>query len=161
VPNRSADVLRQRDLIKAGVERHGFDYGGGFTMFPRHTIALALLSFDRSDREQRQAVRELFPELIAEASALGYAPYRSHTAFMDRIAEQYDANDNALGPSGRRRPDGRLRLAAVRAGPDRGRNAGPSRLPRARPVAAGQHGSPGRDPGVGAVHRPHRRPVPA
>jgi len=96
-PNRSADVLRQRDLIKAGVERHGFDYGGGFTMFPRHTIALALLSFDRSDPEQRQAVRELFPELIAEAGVLGYAPYRSHTAFMDLIAAQYHANDNALG----------------------------------------------------------------
>ena len=96
-PNRSADVLRQRDLIKAGVERHGFDYGGGFTMFPRHTIALALLSFDRADPAQRQAVRELFPELIAEARALGYAPYRSHIAFMDHIAEQFDAHDNALG----------------------------------------------------------------
>jgi hypothetical protein len=26
----------------------------------------------------------------------GCAPYRSHTAFMDLIADQYDANDSAL-----------------------------------------------------------------
>ena len=74
-----------------GWTRHGFDYAGGFTLNPRHAIALALVSFDRDDEAQAAEVAALFPELIADAAAAGYAPYRSHLAFMDLIAEQYDA----------------------------------------------------------------------
>jgi len=32
----------------------------------------------------------------AATAGAGCAPYRSHTAFMDLIADQYDANDSAL-----------------------------------------------------------------
>lgn len=95
-PTRGADVLRQRDLVKAAVRRHGFDYAGGFTMFGRHTVSLALVSFDRASSEDRASVRALFPELLAEARTLGYAPYRAHTAFMDLVADCYDADDSAL-----------------------------------------------------------------
>ena len=77
-------------LIRDRVEEHGFDYAGGFTLNPRHAIALALISFDRDDHAQAAEVAELFPELIADAAAAGYAPYRSHVAFMDLIADQYD-----------------------------------------------------------------------
>jgi 4-cresol dehydrogenase (hydroxylating) len=83
-------------LIRARVESRGFDYAGGFTLNPRHAIALALVSFDRDDPEQAAQVRALFPELIADAAAAGYAPYRSHVAFMDLIADQYDAHGSAL-----------------------------------------------------------------
>jgi 4-cresol dehydrogenase (hydroxylating) len=77
------------------VEEHGFDYAGGFTTFPRHAIALALVSFDKSDPSERDAVRQLFPQLITDAAAAGYAPYRAHLAFMDTIADQYDFNGHA------------------------------------------------------------------
>ena len=95
-PSRGEDVLRQRDLLRTGVTRHGFDYAGGFTMYGRHTIALALVSFDRDDAADRAAVRALFPELLADAAEQGYGPYRSHTAFMDLIAAHYGAGDGAL-----------------------------------------------------------------
>ncbi|HEU0102977.1 MAG TPA: FAD-binding oxidoreductase [Mycobacteriales bacterium] len=95
-PSRSADVLRQRDLLRTGITRYGFDYAGGFTMYGRYTIALALVSFDRDDAEERAAVRALFPELLAEAAAHGYGTYRSHTAFMDLIAAHFGADDGAL-----------------------------------------------------------------
>jgi 4-cresol dehydrogenase (hydroxylating) len=36
------------------------------------------------------------PDLVADAAAAGYAPYRSHTAHMDHIADQYDDGDSAL-----------------------------------------------------------------
>lgn len=95
-PTRGEDVLRQRDLVKALVRRHGFDYAGGFTLYGRHTISLALVAFDRSDQQQRSAVRALFSQVVDEAAALGYAPYRAHTAFMDLIADRYCAGDDAL-----------------------------------------------------------------
>ncbi len=95
-PPTGADAVRQMRLIRARVEARGFDYAGGFTLNPRHAIALALVSFDRDDPSQTADVAALFPELIADAAAAGYAPYRSHTAFMDLIADQYDANDSAL-----------------------------------------------------------------
>jgi 4-cresol dehydrogenase (hydroxylating) flavoprotein subunit len=95
-PPTGRDAVRQMQLIRARVEQHGFDYAGGFTLNPRHAIALALVSFDRDDEAQAAEVVALFPALIADAAAAGYAPYRSHLAFMDLIAEQYDANDSAL-----------------------------------------------------------------
>jgi 4-cresol dehydrogenase (hydroxylating) len=95
-PPTGRDAVRQRDLIRARVEAHGFDYAGGFTLFPRHAIALALVSFDRDDAAQTAGVAALFPELVADAADAGYAPYRSHVAFMDLIADQYAANDSAL-----------------------------------------------------------------
>ena len=38
----------------------------------------------------------LFPHLLAQASRIKAAPYRSHVAFMDQIAAQYDFGDQAL-----------------------------------------------------------------
>jgi len=95
-PPTGTHAVRQMALIRARVEARGFDYAGGFTLNPRHAIALALVAFDRDDPRQCADVSVLFPELVAAASAAGYAPYRSHTAFLDLIAKQYDAGDNAL-----------------------------------------------------------------
>jgi len=95
-PPAGEHAVRQRQLIRGRIEEYGFDYAGGFTMFPRHAIALALISFDRSDPGQATAVAKLFPELVRDAARQGYAPYRSHVAFMDLIAEQFGFNDHAL-----------------------------------------------------------------
>jgi 4-cresol dehydrogenase (hydroxylating) len=91
-----ADVVAQMRLIRARIEARGFDYAGGFNLYFRHAIALAAVAFDRDDPAQGAEVAALFPELIADASAAGYAPYRAHTAFMDLIADQYNAHDSAL-----------------------------------------------------------------
>jgi len=50
-PPRGRDVVAQMRLVRARVEEYGFDSAGGFTMFSHHAIALALISFDRSDRQ--------------------------------------------------------------------------------------------------------------
>jgi 4-cresol dehydrogenase (hydroxylating) len=94
-PPKGADALRQAQLIRRRVEEFGFDYAGGFMTFPRHAIALALISFDKSNLEERRAVRNLLPELIKDAAAERCAPYRAHIAFMDLVADQYDFNDHA------------------------------------------------------------------
>jgi len=95
-PPTGRDAVRQMEVMRARVEEHGFDNDGGFTLNPRHAIALALVSFDRDDAGEAAHVAALFPQLIADASAAGYAPYRSHLAFMDLIADQYATNDSAL-----------------------------------------------------------------
>lgn len=95
-PPTGEDAVRQMRLVRDRVERYGFDYSGVFIMNPRHAIALAPIPFDGDDPDQCERVARLIPELIADASAAGYASYRTHTAFMDLVAEQYDANDHAL-----------------------------------------------------------------
>lgn len=95
-PPTGRDALKFTGMIRRAVEAHGFDYTGGFTLFPRHAVALGVVSFDKSSEEDRRAVQELFPAVIAEASVEGAAPYRSHLAFMDLIAAEYDTNEHAL-----------------------------------------------------------------
>ena len=95
-PATAKDANRQHELIQSSIELAGFDYAGGFTLQGRYAIALALLAFDRSNVTQSQKVEGLFGDLINEASALGYAPYRAHLAFMDQISEQYDFNQHAM-----------------------------------------------------------------
>jgi 4-cresol dehydrogenase (hydroxylating) len=94
-PPKGADAARQVQLIRRRVEQFGFDYAGGFATFPRHAITLALISFDKANPDERRAVRRLFPELIKDAAAQRYALYRTHVAFMDVVADQYDFNDHA------------------------------------------------------------------
>ena len=62
-PPTGRDAVRQMRLIRARVEARGFDYAGGFTLNPRHAIALALVSFDRDDPAEVPEVAALFPEL--------------------------------------------------------------------------------------------------
>ncbi|WP_375423726.1 FAD-binding oxidoreductase [uncultured Friedmanniella sp.] len=94
-PPNGADALAQMRLIRRRVNEYGFDHVGGLTLFGRHAVTLALLSFDRADPERRASVQEVFPRLVADAAAQGYAPYRAHVAFMDLIAEQYGWGDHA------------------------------------------------------------------
>lgn len=95
-PATARDTHRQHQFIQSHIEQAGFDYAGGFVLQGRYAIALALLAFDREHATQPQQVQSLFERLITEASALGYAPYRAHLAFMDQISEQYDFNHHAM-----------------------------------------------------------------
>jgi 4-cresol dehydrogenase (hydroxylating) len=121
-----ADAVEAMRMIRAEVERCGFDYAGGFTLFPRHAIALSLVAFDRENASQCESVATLMHTLIAMSRDRGQAPYRSHVAFMDDIARSYgdgglaglkDLLKDALDPLGVLSPGkqgvwpGRSRLA--------------------------------------------------
>lgn len=95
-PPKGADAVRQLRLVRKRLNEFGFDYAGGFTTFPRHAISLALISFDKSSPEQCANVRTVFPKLIEDAAAAGYASYRAHVNFMDMISDQYDWGDHAV-----------------------------------------------------------------
>ena len=84
-----------RQLVGTLVESRGLDYAAGFMLWPRHVIAMCLVSFDRSDSAQRSVVDGLMTSVIQAAGAAGFAPYRAHVAHMDVAAAQYSFNDHA------------------------------------------------------------------
>jgi 4-cresol dehydrogenase (hydroxylating) flavoprotein subunit len=76
--------------------RRGFDYLGVFLAGRRYLSHVVELIWDGSDAQQASAVRELLGVLIEDAAAEGYGEYRTHLAFMDLAARQFDFNDHAL-----------------------------------------------------------------
>ncbi len=52
--------------------------------------------FNKNDADLTRRGRELYVQLAAETSMLGYGDYRAHISFMDHAAAMYDFNDHAL-----------------------------------------------------------------
>ncbi len=95
-PLRGADALRQAQVIKARAAEHGFDYMGAFHAGPRYMNHIFELIWDAGNAEQIASAHELFTRLVKEAKEDGHGEYRTHVAFMDLVADQYDFNDHAL-----------------------------------------------------------------
>ncbi|MDP9027568.1 MAG: FAD-binding oxidoreductase [Actinomycetota bacterium] len=103
----TADAVdRLRALVGPRVEAAGLDFTVGFMLWPRHVVAMTLVTFDKSDATQASAVGELIGSVIAAAAAAGFGIYRSHVTHMDVAAEQYSFNDHAA-----RRFAGRIKSA--------------------------------------------------
>ena len=95
-PMTGGHARRINDLVRSRVHEFGFDHLCGFYCEPRAFRFVNTLIFRKNDPDQMARVRELFPVLINEAAALGYAEYRTHLAYMDTVAATYDFNDNAM-----------------------------------------------------------------
>ena len=96
VPLRGSEGMRAAEMVRSRSAEYGFDYLGVFLAGRRYMNHVVELLFDGSDAEQTRAVRDLFGVLIEDAAAEGYGEYRTHLAFMDLVAHQFDFNDHAL-----------------------------------------------------------------
>ena len=96
LPLRGRDAMRASEKIRARVEEYGFDYMGAWHAGQRYMNHVVELIWDGGDAQQVAAIRELFAVLVKEAAAEGHGEYRTHLAFMDLVAEQFDFNDHAL-----------------------------------------------------------------
>jgi 4-cresol dehydrogenase (hydroxylating) flavoprotein subunit len=96
LPLRGRDALRAAEKIRARVEEFGFDYMGAWHAGQRYLNHVVEIMWDGSDEGQVHAVRDLFALLITDAAAEGHGEYRTHLAFMDLVAQQFDYNDHAL-----------------------------------------------------------------
>jgi 4-cresol dehydrogenase (hydroxylating) len=96
LPLRGADALRASAKIRARVEEYGFDYMGAWHCGQRYMNHVVELIWDGGDPEQVAAIRELFGLLVTDAAADGHGEYRTHIAFMDHVARQFDFNNHAL-----------------------------------------------------------------
>jgi 4-cresol dehydrogenase (hydroxylating) len=95
-PTTGADATKQYEMVRDRMHEYGFDYMSVFAIGWREMHHVVMLIFDRRDPDERRRAHELFEVLVEEAAAEGYGEYRAHLQYMDRIAQTYSWNDNAL-----------------------------------------------------------------
>jgi FAD/FMN-containing dehydrogenase len=62
---------------------------------PRALVLLFGLPMSRDPAQNRQS-REIFERLVEVSAENGWAEYRTHIAFMDKVADMYSFNDHAM-----------------------------------------------------------------
>lgn len=96
LPTTGEDATKQYRIVRDLHHKYGFDYIGEFLVGWREMHHILMLSYDRTDLDQRKRAHELLEAMIANAAKAGYGEYRAHIAFMDQIAATYNWNDGAL-----------------------------------------------------------------
>ena len=104
-PLTGADARRLVTLLRPLVEGAGLDHGPAFILTPRSIVHICPVIYDTTNEAQVRAAFDLYPQLVRATAQAGYGVYRSHLAFMDLVAEQYDWGGGALGRFNRRLKD--------------------------------------------------------
>lgn len=89
-------ALEQFKRMKARYDEFGQDYYTSFTMGQRHINNVNLILYNRDDPVIMDRIRRLFPVLIADTKAHGYAEYRTHLDYMQTVAGSFDFNNGAM-----------------------------------------------------------------
>ncbi|MPT47873.1 MAG: FAD-binding oxidoreductase [Sphingobium sp.] len=97
IPFTGEAALRLDQAMREIAGRHGVLGPVGMLCNPRSMVAACMLMFDASDPDQVKAARNAARDLYAQARDWGCAPYRSHVALVDEVAETFSFNDDALG----------------------------------------------------------------
>ena len=96
VPTSGNKAMELYELASSRFFEHGFDYFGGFTFLQRFMINTSVIIYNKDDASMRQGAMDLFRKLVVDAGAQGYGGYRTHLAFMDDMAQQFDFNNHAM-----------------------------------------------------------------
>jgi 4-cresol dehydrogenase (hydroxylating) len=94
-PLRGSDVARQNALVHDLLQGSGVDYDPAMILGQRHAINVNQLYFDTHDERRTRAAYELYPRLVMASAQAGFGLYRTHLAFMDVVAEQFDFSNHA------------------------------------------------------------------
>ncbi|WP_262106621.1 FAD-binding oxidoreductase [Arthrobacter sp. Marseille-P9274] len=95
IPARGHEVYEFYQEAKQLYREYGFDLYIGYHLYPRHMVHVTMIFFENDNEEMLARARELYGRLLDAARRRGYAPYRSHVDYMDRIAEGFDFNNHA------------------------------------------------------------------
>lgn len=95
IPARGEAVYEFYQEAKRLYSKYGFDLYIGYHLYPRHMVHVTMIFFERGNEEMLARARALYTELLDFARERGYAPYRSHVDYMDRISDGFDFNDHA------------------------------------------------------------------
>ncbi|KAK4545293.1 hypothetical protein LTR36_003473 [Oleoguttula mirabilis] len=76
-------------------ESEGFDAMCDFFMHGRHAVFVCMLCFDKTNRQQTEAIDRIFHKLFEEGKRRGFSKYRAHVDHMDMVSDQMDFNDHA------------------------------------------------------------------
>ncbi|RAN78163.1 hypothetical protein B5P43_17350 [Bacillus sp. SRB_336] len=96
IPARGEEVYAFYQEAKRLYAKYSFDLYIGYHLYPRHMVHVTMIFFERGNAEMLARARALYTELLDAARARGYAPYRSHVDYMDRIADGFDFNNHAI-----------------------------------------------------------------
>jgi 4-cresol dehydrogenase (hydroxylating) len=84
-----SETLKQMEMAKRIMARHGLDYVGEFIVGWRDMHHVVDLLFDRSDAEQTRKAYACYDELLHAFAKEGYGMYRANTAFAEKVAATY------------------------------------------------------------------------
>ena len=86
---KGSETLKQMQLAKRILGKHGFDYVGEFIVGWRDMHHVIDLLYDRTDPEQMKAAYACYDELVHAFAEQGYGVYRTSTAFAEKVAATY------------------------------------------------------------------------
>ncbi|KAF2645825.1 FAD-linked oxidase-like protein [Massarina eburnea CBS 473.64] len=95
IPSSGAAVLEWVKTARKVCEDQNFDLFCDFFMHERHVIFVNMMTFDKTNPDDRQSVQNIFQNLFEEGKKRGYSKYRSHVNTMDQVASLYDFNNHA------------------------------------------------------------------
>ena len=84
------------ELSRKIIDSFDVDFYASFTIAGRFANNVNMLMFDRDQPQQIETMKKLFNALIEETAKAGYGEYRTHLGWMDRVADTFDFNNNAL-----------------------------------------------------------------
>jgi len=96
MPASGAAVVAQFHRTKLRYDEHGIDHNCTFYLNGRTVTNINLMLINLDDADHTARTGRLFDALVADASAQGYAEYRTHLDYMDAVAASFDFNDHAL-----------------------------------------------------------------
>ena len=91
-----SETMKQMDMAKRIMAKHGLDYVGEFIVGWRDMHHIIDVLFDKTKPDEVAAAHACFTELLAEFSKAGYGTYRTNTAFMDKVADTYGPVQKAV-----------------------------------------------------------------
>jgi 4-cresol dehydrogenase (hydroxylating) len=96
MPARGDAVLAQFRRTKARYDEHRIDFNCTFYLNGRTATNINMILINLDDADFIARTHRLFEVLVADASAQGYAEYRTHLDYMDEVAASFDFNHHAL-----------------------------------------------------------------
>lgn len=111
-----AEAVRQRDLARGVLGRHGFDYLAAPTVYGRDLRHLIALVFDHGDPQAIQRARMAFQELATAFLDNGYGLCRTGIDYMGTLAEAYGETQRDVNRTLKRALDPYGILAPGKAG---------------------------------------------
>lgn len=100
VENTGEGLLKAQEVFSKALREAGFPPVYGPFSFPLHMrdcmVVLSGLPIFKDDPEMAAGVRIMFDFLVDVAAQHGWAEYRTHPAFQDKVMGAYNFNDGAL-----------------------------------------------------------------
>ncbi len=95
-PNTGEHARKMNTLVAKRMQEFGFDHLAGFYCNTRVLRFINTVVFRKTNPDDLKKVREMFGLLVTDLAEHGYGEYRTHLAYMDKVARTFDFNNHAM-----------------------------------------------------------------